>query len=141
MKIVVSSHGAFCDGLLESYRMIAGDNPDIHSISLTDEGIGVFSERLKDLLDRLTIDEDVLIMTDLKGGTPYNESLNYMLAHPEKVRLLSGMNLPMLIEIGLIMNIESDIDKVANDAVGIGKAGVELADAITDLADDDELDL
>ena len=47
----------------------------------------------------------------------------------------------MLIEIGLIMNIESDIDKVANDAVGIGKAGVELADAITDLADDDELDL
>lgn len=139
MKIVVASHGAFCHGLVESYKMIAGDNSDIYAISLTDEGIGEFSRELSRLVDKLILEDDILIMTDIQGGTPYNESLKYMLDKPENIKVISGMNLPMLIEIGLALNNDMEIDQLVNRAVEIGRKSINVANI--DIDDEDDLDL
>ncbi|SRR5699024_4291086 len=139
MKIVVASHGAFCHGLVESYKMIAGDNSDIYAVSLTDEGIGEFSRELSKLVDKLILEDDILIMTDIQGGTPYNESLKYMLDKPENIKVISGMNLPMLIEIGLALNNDMEIDQLVNRAVEIGRKSINVANI--DIDDEDDLDL
>lgn len=139
MKIVVASHGAFCHGLVESYKMIAGDNSDIYAVSLTVEGIGEFSRELSKLVDKLILEDDILIMTDIQGGTPYNESLKYMLDKPENIKVISGMNLPMLIEIGLALNNDMEIDQLVNRAVEIGRKSINVANI--DIDDEDDLDL
>lgn len=140
LKIVIASHGNMSKGMLESYNMIAGENENIFSISLTNEGIESFSKELYTLLDRELSESQVLILTDIKGGTPYNESLRYMLEHPDKVKIVAGMNLPMLIEIGLLLDTEPDFDKIDRLALDIGRGSIELAEF--DLDDnDDDLDL
>ncbi|CZQ87930.1 PTS system fructose-specific EIIA component [bioreactor metagenome] len=129
MKIVLASHGNFCHGLFESYTMIAGKNKDIHAISLDDSGIGTFRNKLNELLDELTSNDNVLILTDIKGGTPHNESYSYKLMHEGKVRLIAGMNLPMLVELGLSLSSINDLDQLAQLAVDTGKESISLEES------------
>jgi len=140
MKIVLTSHGNFCTGLLESCKMIAGETVDkIRTVKMDDVGIGKFSKELNDLLDELIKEDKVLVLCDLKGGTPYNESFNYFLRHSEDVRVVCGMNLPMVIETILQLDAGHDLSKLAGIAVDAGRNAVEMAVADNN-NDDGELD-
>lgn len=123
MHIMLATHGGFAEGIFNSYQMIAGTNSQIQTVSLTDEGIEPFVKTFKTKLDSL-VDEEVLVMTDLKGGTPYNEAYNYYLKHPDKMRVAAGLNLPMLIETGLAIG-NSSLDELYELALTAGKAGVD----------------
>lgn len=137
MKIVLTSHGEFCDGLLESYQMIAGMNENIYSVSLTDEGIDDFRQRLTQLLSELIENHKIILLCDIKGGTPFNESLGFALSHPKSIRIISGMNLPMVIEGGLGLTTSPDIDSLASLMTEAGKIAVELEGVHDDNFDDD----
>ena len=123
MRILLTSHGNFAKGILQSYEMIAGVTEKISCIILDEEGIGKFSNALKKKLDEIIESDDVVILCDIKGGTPYNESFTYALSHQDKVRVVAGLNLPMLIEIGLM---DSDnLDELVLKALESGKVGIE----------------
>lgn len=123
MKILLTSHGYFAKGILQSYEMIAGATDKISSVILDEEGIGKFSKLLREKLDEILKSDDVIILCDIKGGTPYNESFTYALSHQDKVRVVAGLNLPMLIEIGLM---DSDnLDEVVLKALESGRIGIE----------------
>ena len=55
MKIVVTSHGDLCEGILSSYQMIAGDISPFIAVKLDDKGISDFSSRLTEVLDEKII--------------------------------------------------------------------------------------
>lgn len=140
MKLVITSHGDLCTGLVSSLNMIAGENKDVFTVKLTDAGIGEYTKNLHSLLDELIKEDSVLILADLKGGTPYNQSYSYTLEHPEKTRVVYGVNLPMVIETSMMMNVISDLDELANVAVNAGVSAVgtiQLDDSDED--DDDDL--
>lgn len=135
MKIILTSHGNFAKGILQSYEMIAGANERISYVTLDEEGIGKFSNTLRCKLDEIIESDDVLILCDLKGGTPYNESFTYALSHQDKVRVVAGLNLPMLIEIG-ITNLDN-LDEAVFIALESGKSGIE---ALTFEDNEDDLE-
>ena len=54
---------------------------NVSTVSLTNAGVEPFRVELKKILNDLLSKGDVLIMSDVKGGTPYNES--YM-GHPRQ---------------------------------------------------------
>ncbi|OJG14119.1 hypothetical protein RU95_GL004203 [Enterococcus avium] len=116
------SHGEFCNGILDSYQMIAGENKNIVAVSLTDAGIQDFVERLTDQLAKFASDE-VLILTDIKGGTPYNEAYKYYLSNDKRVRVVAGMNLPMVIELGLSLS-NSSLTALEELAIEQGRKGI-----------------
>ncbi|WP_226906852.1 PTS sugar transporter subunit IIA [Lacticaseibacillus paracasei] len=41
---------------------------------------------------------DRFLLTDAKGGTPFNEAHKYGVERPESTAVISGVNLPMLLE-------------------------------------------
>lgn len=127
MKIVVTSHGELCEGILSSYQMIAGDISQFISVKLDDKGISDFSSRLTTVLDEQTMkNEVVIVLSDIMGGTPYNETFRYMLANPNKVYLIAGLNLSMLIQAATIIN-ESNIDEAINSILEAGQASISIA--------------
>lgn len=138
MKIVLATHGNLGEGLLDSYEMISGKSEIIQIVKLTESGIGDFKERLYTLLDELTQSEKVLVLCDLKGGTPYNESFMYSLEKPGKIEVVTGVNLPMLIEIGFLADSEKNAEKLAEIAMTVGKDSIEK---LLSSDEDDELDL
>lgn len=140
MKLLLISHGKFCHGVKESYEMIAGENKDIYSLDLDNQGIGVFSEKLNKLLDELTKEDEVLVLTDIQGGTPYNEAYRYKLSNSGKIEIVSGMNLPMIIEVGMSLSTGlSNID-LATMAEDVGKEAISFTSVEEDEDEDDDLE-
>lgn len=136
MKILLVSHGELATGLISSYQMIAGENKNLEALILTADGINDFSRRLIEKLDSFQ-NEKVLILCDIKGGTPFNESYKYQLMHSEYISIVCGMNLPMLIEIGTIIESAQDLDHIYDTAIKVGRDAVEgikgsVAESITE---------
>lgn len=139
MNILITTHGNFASGLLDSYKMIAGETESIHTLSLDEHGIERFKNNLTEKLDSLIENGNkVLILCDLKGGSPYNESFLYSLKNIDQVEIVTGVNLPMLIELGYMIETEKDLKKLADIAVSIGLASIErVEDSVDEDMDED----
>ena len=140
MKILLATHGNLGEGLLESYQMISGETENIKTVKLTKSGIGDFKEKLRNQLNELTVTEKVLVLCDLKGGTPYNESFMYSLENPGKIEVVTGVNLPMLIEIGFLAESGTETSYLVDTAVNVGKESIEKLES-SDEDEDEDLDL
>jgi len=128
MKIIVTSHGDLCEGILNSYEMLAGKNNNIIAISLKENDTGEFDEKITEVVK--SIDEDILILCDIYGGTPYNIAYYLYLEESDRLRIVSGLNLPMLLETGLSLNNSVSLDDIVNVAIESGAGSIKEAEEI-----------
>jgi len=95
-RILIAAHGDLAGALLSAAELICGQLDGVHAVGLlpTDSPES-YSERFMaaagDPADQL------LILTDLAGGTPHNVALVATRRLPRAV-LISGVNLAVLIE-------------------------------------------
>lgn len=140
MNIVLTSHGTLCDGMLDTYKkMVSSDSPII-AVGLGDDGVDVFREHLSNAVEAQLESGNTLILADLLGGTPYNEAYALFLESPERLRVVSGFNFGMLIEVGIAAATSDDLDAVVELALNAGSSGITAAtlpDEGESLADDD----
>ncbi|OTA42325.1 MAG: PTS N-acetylgalactosamine IIA subunit [Symbiobacterium thermophilum] len=125
---IVTGHGEFAGGLAQALTMIAGEQEHFEAVPFREtEPLDGFAERMKAALQRLLGQTDgVLIFTDLLGGTPFRTAMLAAAGH-ENVAVLTGTNLPMLIEIGLMRSAQSDVQALARTAEEAGRAGIQAA--------------
>lgn len=141
MNILLVSHGMLCKGMGDAYRMFFPAASNVSTVSLTNAGVEPFRVELKKILNDLLSKGDVLIMSDVKGGTPYNESYMCFLENPQHIRLIAGLNLPMLLELGVSLPSDDDLQAAYEVALDAGTNGVVGTELPADSSDDDELDL
>ncbi len=92
---------AHCDlgrELLNAAELILGGLEAVDAISITqttesEEVLKMIADKIK-ALDR---GQGVLVLTDMFGGTPSNLSLSFL--EEEKVEVLTGVNLPMVVAV------------------------------------------
>lgn len=128
MNIVVASHGKLCEGLVDALHMMVAEPAPVVAVGLDDHGIDNFRERLVAAIDASLAQGKTLIMSDLIGGTPYNEAYALFLQHPEELRVVAGANFPMLIEVGIAAADSDDLDEVVGIALEAGRADVVAAE-------------
>jgi mannose/fructose-specific phosphotransferase system component IIA len=95
-RVLVAAHGGLADAFVASAALICGELDDVHAVGLlpTDSPES-FSERLMAAAGDPA--DNLLILTDLAGGTPHNVALVATRRLPKAV-LISGVNLAVLIE-------------------------------------------
>jgi PTS system mannose-specific IIA component len=102
MNIVILSHNGVASGLKTAAQMIVGESNPIKTIELTEIGVEAFTKEIQEFLQCEVIDnqKDYLAFVDLKGGTPYNRIVQetMRLDLTKKVKIISGVNLPILLE-------------------------------------------
>ena len=123
--IVVVCHGQVAGELVNAARNIVGDVPAIAAVSIawTDDMTAA-----RDKIERALAEVgggDVLILTDMFGGTPTNVSLPFL---SPSVEIVTGVNLPMLIK--LIGLREGDLLEVARVVRDQGKGAIYVASEI-----------
>lgn len=131
--IVVTGHGEFADGIYKSFEMIAGHADNV-SIVRFEEGMDLneFHHQLNEVFTKYSNQyKGVLVLTDLLGGTPFNTSM-VISQEFEKVRVLTGTNLSMMIEGQLLSKVEDNVDKLANQIVEVGRLAVSFPEIIFD---------
>lgn len=134
VKIIVMSHGQMAAETVASAKMIVGELADIAVVSMeAEDGLTGTQVKLAKILKEYG-DVPTLIIADLKGGTPCNVAM-MALGEYTQLRVLSGLNLAMLIEAS-VSAIE-DIDELTEYLQMIGQQAVTMIE-LPDF--DDELD-
>ena len=123
--IVVVCHGQVAGELVNAARNIVGDVPAIAAVSIawTDD-----MNAARDKIERALAEVgggQVLILTDMFGGTPTNVSLPFL---SSRVEIVTGVNLPMLIK--LIGLREGNLLEVARVVRDQGKGAIYVASEI-----------
>lgn len=98
-KIFLISHGDSCVGMKNSLEMILGEQSNVLTLSLLSSVSAIdFYNQLKSLIDQENSDNDeILIMADLKGGTPANTAFLLMKEY-SNIKLITGFHLALVIQ-------------------------------------------
>ena len=99
VNFIIVSHGKLAEGLLNASEMIIGKQKKVKLLSLTPEkSIDAFKTELKTLLSEVDNSQEILILSDLFGGTPANIAAS-ITDDSKKTEIITGINLPILIEL------------------------------------------
>ena len=124
--IVLASHGGFADGIFQSAEMIFGKQENLaHVILKPDEGPDDIRAKMEKAVASFDDQDQVLFLIDLWGGTPFNQANNLVKEHEDTWAIVSGMNLPMVIEaLGQRMGSDNAHD-IAKAIVKPGRDGIK----------------
>jgi len=95
--VVVVTHGQLATELVNATETIVGDLPRFAAVSIGwHEDTADAREEIAQAIARVDQGQGVLILTDMFGGTPTNISSTFL--DQDKVEVVTGVNLPMLIK-------------------------------------------
>ena len=136
--ILLMSHGKMAEGMLYSCQQFLGEAiQQLQALCLAkEESVEGFDERIRAALASLDEGQGVLVLCDLLGGTPASRCVS-LLTEGQKIRVITGMNLGMLIEILGIRATLSSVDQLdLKELTEAGKGGiVDLAEMMKELED------
>ncbi len=99
VKFIIASHGEFAKGIQQSGEMIFGQQEDVEVVTfMPNEGPEDLMQHFTQALGEATETGEVLFLVDLWGGSPFNAASRIQAEHPERMAIITGLNLPMLIE-------------------------------------------
>ncbi len=143
--IVVTTHGPLAYGLIESLRFFSGDMSCISSVVLNNQDSPeLFQRHLEEAVKSVDQNQGVVILTDILGGTPFNQSMMLALKRND-VKVITGVNLMMLIEAVLSRSTVTDLDAFASRIVHTAKESISdvtnqyQRGSVSDLDDVDEM--
>ena len=138
--LVLVSHGTLAQGMHSVLKMLGGDSPAIRDCCLEDGmGADVFVENFKQVISDITVDDEVILMGDIQGGSPLTNAMNELSTAGllSSSAVFAGMNLPMAMT--AFMSLASgELGDVKATLVSEARQGVT---EIVLVADDDEDDL
>jgi PTS system mannose-specific IIA component len=121
--LVLISHGQMGHYLLESAELIAGTQEQVATVSLVPEDSPEsFQAKMLSAIQSIDTDKGLLVLSDLCGGTPWN--CTAVLSRDEELECLTGMNLPMLLEILMIRPTGVSVRELADIGEAAGRAGI-----------------
>ncbi|AHF59032.1 TPA: PTS sugar transporter subunit IIA [Streptococcus suis] len=122
IKVIVVAHGQFASGILTSLKLIAGEVENIEAIDFSE---GMSAQELKARIKSAILGErEVLILTDLLGGTPFKVSVELAAEQKEQnVVVLSGLNLAMILEANF-SRLTDDLEQLVGKLITTSKDGI-----------------
>ena len=124
--VVVVTHGQLAAELVNAAEAIVGDLPRFAAVSIgwhddTDDA----REEIRQAIARLQGESGVLVLTDMFGGTPTNLGLSFV--EPDRVEVVTGVNLPMLIKLASLRPAQPELLAVARELRETGRNAIHVA--------------
>lgn len=138
VAIIIGTHGKFSEEILRSSEMIFGKQENVLSVTFEPgEGPEDLSKKYKKALGQLDCKGGVLFLVDLFGGSPFNAA-SIVVSENENMDIITGVNLPMLLEIYGSKDFSS-----VEELVSIGKQaamdGIKSLKEVLAQQEDDEI--
>lgn len=96
-KLLVATHERFASGIMETLKLIMGENEDISEISAYVEPGFDMQKEAEKKIHELDEEDELIIVADIMGGSVANVFSSYI--QSEKVHIITGLNLPLLISL------------------------------------------
>ncbi|MFM1534457.1 PTS sugar transporter subunit IIA, partial [Helcococcus ovis] len=113
----------YSEGLLSSAELIAGKQENVGIINFLE---GMSQEDVKEKIENYIEDKNnVLILVDLLGGTPFKMASMVVNENSEKnLNVVTGMNLNMLLE-AVFNSTEENIDVLTSSVKSAAISGID----------------
>ena len=98
-KYMIATHGTFASGIKSSVDLIIGESENVFVIQAYTEDNKSIQPEIEDVLKQINPDDELVVFTDLMGGSITNQILQFDLK--ENVFIVAGINLPLLLDIML----------------------------------------
>jgi PTS system mannose-specific IIA component len=128
--IVIVTHGQLGEALIGAAEFILGRRPAAtESISIDlSENAEKLRAKIAQGIKEVQGQAGALILTDMFGGTPSN--LSYSFLEEGRIEVLSGVNLPILIQAVNLREKNIELGQLASDLEVFGKKSISLASGI-----------
>lgn len=103
-KLLIATHSVFADGIKNAMELVTGEQNSVSTLCAYTNDMTEVETPIKEIIDALCDDEELIVTTDIFGGSVNNEFMKYL--SKSNIYLITGVNLPLLFE--LIMNLESE---------------------------------
>jgi PTS system mannose-specific IIA component len=121
--VVVTGHGNFPEGLLSTAKRIIGDLENIIVITTrpNEEPLNLRA-RLDKAIEKVASEEGVLVLTDVFGSSASSICISMHKKYP--IRVVTGMNLPMVFALATHRNTAINLDTLASILEEVGKKSI-----------------
>ena len=119
--IVLTGHGWFPDGILQSVQLITGEVAQVKVVPFETD-TNKLQNDLKAAMNEVDTGSGVVCFADLAGGTPFNVC-SRIAAEKEAVRVIGGTNSPMLLS-GVFQR-EQEVDPFVESVIQEGKNNIK----------------
>ena len=125
--IVIASHGEFASGILQSGQMILGEQENVKACTLMpSDGPENIKAKMEEAIASFDNQDEVLFLIDLWGGTPFNQASALINGHEDKWAIVTGLNLPMLVEAFASRFSMETAHEIAAHISGSAKEGIRI---------------
>ncbi|WP_415981446.1 PTS sugar transporter subunit IIA [Anaerostipes caccae] len=98
MKVIAVSHGSYSKGLVESTQMLVGEQENLVAYGLfPEQTVATLTEKLEAEIQNTKEGEEILFVSDLFHGSPFNAIVSLMEHHD--IYHVTGINLPLMVEV------------------------------------------
>ena len=135
-QYIFASHAHFATGIKESTELLSGARDNVHDLSMFVDGRTDVAEEAAKLLATFDPADDVIVCTDLFGGSVNSEFTKIVQTRPNTY-LVANMNLPLLIQL-LFSDQEAPADQVIREILAADDTRVKFVNDLLTDADDEE---
>ena len=122
INILLVTHGDFGKELLKSSEIIIGNIEDAETISFNlGESYDQLSKEVEKTIDRLTKNDELIVFTDMYGGSPFNAVCKSM--KNKDFYHITGINFPLFIDIAVNRSSYS-MSEIAEKIIKNGKKSI-----------------
>lgn len=132
---IIASHGEFSKGIYESIKIIIGEQPNIHIITAFIDGKNDIDAYVKDALKDIPAEDEIIVCTDVFGGSVNSEFMK-LLTTQKKLYLITGMNLPLMLQ--LFLSVEEDTDRMIRAIVNSEDTQVKYCNLMIENVHDED---
>lgn len=114
---------------VKSLELLMGEQKNVTGLGLHQgESVDDLKNKVLEVLDNNKDQYDeTIILVDLLGGSPSNVALR-SLANYRDLKIITGLNLPVLINLINFTDTEDDTNKLIKDSIEVGQNGMKLID-------------
>lgn len=136
-QFIIASHAHFAAGINESVSLLSGERDNVRTLSMYVDGNNDLAAAAAKMLDETPEGDDLVVCTDLFGGSVNNEFTSIVQRRPNTY-LVTNMNLPLLIQL-LFAEEGRDTAEVIREICTADDTRVKFVnDLIEDTEDDEE---
>jgi PTS system mannose-specific IIA component len=113
--IIIITHGNLALELKAAMEHVIGLQKNTEIISINpDDDLEIKKGDIAKSIKKADNNSGIIILTDMFGGTPSNLAITFLI--PEKIEIISGVNLPMLVKIAELRDSKNLLE-----VIGAGK--------------------
>ena len=122
--VIICGHGHQASGLESGIKLIAGPMENLRVVDFEEgDNFAILDGRLQEAYESLKEAKNILFLTDLMGGTPFNRAV-ILYGREKGVRVISGVNFGMAYQ--ALVSDADDIDLYAEEVQAAAKDSMAM---------------